>query len=606
MNNGSRTRFFELRYTTHIAFPLIIRRLLFLIGIIVLALIAFGMSLTFNFAPIDDYHLIVQNLAVRDMSWDGWKQMLSMFDPELYIPLTFLSFKIETMIAGMNPMIFHVDNLLLHIINVLLVAWIITRLTGSRLAGWCIAMIFAIHPLNAETVVWISARKDLLATFFALLSIVFVFKSIDAKKSRHGELAESMTSPIRQAQGDVNFLLSILFFVLALLSKISVVLLPLFIIVILLRERFTMKSAAMILAPYLAASVALGIVAILGKGNVLTSTPLLDRFVLAGYAISLSIAHFFAPANLTLYYAVPAINVTTILVALIPLLLVVATLLLWKKSPLISIGLAWFFIFIIPTTLNIQTDLESSGVTFASDRYLYLPMIGLFIALVGIALMMRRFLDETVARWSAVIATAIVLIVFVPLAYAQTATWSDAERLFTHAATVSPRSVEARITLAEAFKQENKLQEAFNVLKDGLAYSNDERLHLEAGTLYAAAGDVAHALQEFTNVQTMDPSSSTAYDGLAALQENGGNNDQAKLLYEKAIKLQPQDITAHLALAELLLQSGDTSGAQYQLNDVLAIDPSNIDALNGLADVFLKQGNAQQAAIYQRKAAILQ
>ncbi|HVW67276.1 MAG TPA: tetratricopeptide repeat protein [Candidatus Peribacteraceae bacterium] len=549
-------------------------------------LIAFGACLKFGFAPVDDYHLIVQNLAIRDMSWDGWKQMFTMFDPELYIPLTFLSFKIEALIAGMNPLLFHLDNLLLHIANVLLAAWIITRLSGSRLAGWCAALIFAAHPLDAETVTWISARKDLLATLFTLLSMVFIMKSIDREDRRF-------------------WILSVVFFVLALLSKISVVLLPLFIIAMLLRERFTFKSASVMLAPYVVASVALGIIAVPGKGGVLTSTPPLDRIVLTGYALSLSIGHFFIPARLALYYVLPTINATTIIIALFPLLLIAAAVLLWKKLPLFSIGIAWFFVFILPTVLNIQTDVQSSGLTFASDRYLYLPMIGLLIALIGIIRMIRHLLDDIVARWSTMIATAIMLLIFIQLARAQVATWSDAETLFKHAIAVSPTSVEARVTLAEALKQENKLQDAFAVLKDGLAFSDDERLHLEAGTLYAAAGDVGNALQEFTKAQSMDPQSSVAYDGLAALQENAGDTSQAKRLYEKAVQLQPQDITAHLALAQLLLISNDASGAQHQLNDVLAIDPSNIDALNGLSDVFSQEGNAQQAAIYQRKASLL-
>lgn len=512
--------------------------------------------------------------------------MLTMFDPELYIPFTFLSFKIETLIVGMNPMLFHTDQLILHVVNALLVAWIIGRLTGSRIAGYCMAAVFAVHPLNAEAAVWLSARKDLLATFFTLLSIVFVLQSIDRENRWF-------------------WILSVIFFVLALLSKISVVALPLFILIVLLRERFTMKSAAMMLAPYLIAALLLGIVAVLGKGGVLASTPLLDRIVLAGYAISLSIGHFFIPAHLTLYYALPAINATSTIVALIPLLFIAIAIACWKRAPLISIGLAWFFVFILPTVFNIQTDVHASGVTFASDRYLYLPMIGLLIALVGLTFMIRSLLDASIARWSAMIAMLIALVIFVPMTRAQVATWNDAQTLFSHAIIVSPASVQARISLAETLKKQNNLQDAFAVLKDGLAYGDDTRLHLEAGVLYAAADDVTHAVEEFSTVRSMDAHSAAAYDGLAALQAHAGNIDQAKLFYEKAIQLEPADIGARIALAALLHQSGDASGARHQLDAALKNDPSSVDALNAMAILLISQGHALQAQVYSHKAALL-
>ena len=453
------------------------------------------------------------------------KTIFTTFDPELYIPITFLSFKIESLF-GMNAWLFHLDNLLLHIANGILVAWILIKLTRSRIAGVCAALIFAVHPINAETVVWISARKDLLATFFGLLSIMFAMR----KSAR----------------------LSIIFFTLAALSKISVVMLPLLLMVLTMQDGRRIRDNIKILAPLFAIAITLGVVALVGKGSEIGSASVIERIVLAGYAISLSISHFLLPAHIGLYYTLPAINTQSILIAMIPLLLIVCAWIVRKKLPLVSIGIVWFFVFIIPTVFNIQTDIRSPGVTFASDRYLYLPSIGLLIAIVAVAMEVGKRMKREQTKNIALALTSLLVIIFIPVTRAQVATWNNADMLFAHALVISPQSVQARVSLAESLKQEGKIEEAFAILKQGLQFSDDPRLHLEAGVLYAAAGQVVEAEDQFKKVQAIEPRLVEAIYGIAMLRAHEGKKEEAEKLLRQAIELEPTYERAHLDLAELL------------------------------------------------------
>lgn len=527
-------------------------------AIVAAAFLAFGASLHFNFAPIDDHHLIVENLVVREWSAHALRRLWTSFDPELYIPVTLLSFNIEALTYGMHAWGFHLDNLLLHSCNAILVAWVVMKVTGSRIGGLCAALLFVVHPLMTEAVVWISARKDVLATFFALLSLISALTYMDGSKR-------------------AMLTLSILLFLLAALSKISVVLLPAVLLIMLMQKHTPKQRIAHSLLPYMCIAVVLGTVAVVGKGSEIGGVPWIERIVFAGYAMSLSLGHFLVPVHLSPYYVVPPMQASTFALATIPLFLLYGAWLARKKMPSVTVGIAWFFAFLLPALFNIQTDIRSSGITFASDRYMYLPSIGLWIVVVTIVMRIGRALDPIIARCAAITITIVAVMLYLPATRAQTQTWSNAVAPFEHAVSVSGASVQARVAYAESLRKEKKLQDAFTMLKEGLRYGDDERLHLEAGILYATAGDVGSAEQQFKTVLRMDAKSPEALYGLARLRHHGGKLDEAQQLYELAITLEPKYVRARIDFATLLLQKGDRAGAMEQLQRVEMLEPGNAE-----------------------------
>ncbi|MBI4129132.1 hypothetical protein HY464_00395, partial [Candidatus Peregrinibacteria bacterium] len=181
---------------------------MFRIGLIIgLTFLVYGQSLGNAFVRWDDSMLIYENPIVREISWKSLKAAFTTYDPELYIPLTFLSYQIDYAIGGMHPFMFHLTNLVLHTLNAVLVFFLVTLLGipshargrnssnpspcplpwgegngGPHFVAFAVATIWAIHPLNTEAVAWASARKDVLSTFFFLLSIILYLRYRNEKR----------------------------------------------------------------------------------------------------------------------------------------------------------------------------------------------------------------------------------------------------------------------------------------------------------------------------------------------------------------------------------------------------------------------------------------
>src|SRR3989338_7768508 len=158
-------------------------RMIALIGLLlVIVFLGFGHSIVHDFAPIDDTLLVRENLAIRGLSWENLRYVFTHFDPELYIPLKFVSFQINYVLGGLSPFGFHLGNVMLHVANTSLVFLFVSQLMNAKsikhkekshlsflLYPFCFpagiaALLFAVHPLHTEAVVWIAGRKDLLFT----------------------------------------------------------------------------------------------------------------------------------------------------------------------------------------------------------------------------------------------------------------------------------------------------------------------------------------------------------------------------------------------------------------------------------------------------------
>ena len=174
---------------------------------IILPFLAFGASLFHGFAPVDDSFLIVENLAIRAINWENLKHFFTTYDPELYIPLVFVSFQFNYLIGELAPFNYHLTNIIIHIMNSLLVVRILTQLStvnnqqstndkevdggllrAKRVDSWLIVfagLIYAVHPLNTEAVVWLAGRKDLLSGLFFFASLTFYLDFIKGNRKAY-------------------------------------------------------------------------------------------------------------------------------------------------------------------------------------------------------------------------------------------------------------------------------------------------------------------------------------------------------------------------------------------------------------------------------------
>ncbi|MBT3292587.1 tetratricopeptide repeat protein [Candidatus Peregrinibacteria bacterium] len=529
--------------------------------------ISFGMAVTFGYAPSDDLFLVVQNLAIRGPTFQNIKTVFSTYDPELYIPLTFVSYQIDYLVGGLNPSIFHLSNILIHSLNSILIFWIFFRITKHRTAAFFASLIFAIHPINTESVVWISARKDLLSTFFFLLTFSSYLAYSRAKDKRY-------------------YLLSMIIFVLALLSKVMVVTLPAILIIYdyLIDNRRGIKKIIIEKLPFIILSIIFIIIALGGKERVVSVLSIQEMAMLASKSTLFYVQKIFIPVGLTIIYPFnEAITIGTFFPYIIGILLMIGGgIFAIKKSPLIAFGLLWFALTLVPTFSNAS---KAGFIFFAVDRYAYVPSIGIFLI---VAFVFSKLNCKSKILIGSLVSISLVLGL---LSISQTRTWVDSEHLYNHAIDVYPESVPARASLARILRESGEYEEAFAVLKEGLPFEDHPVMHLGAGYIYARVGQVPEARNQFVLARKMDMESAEPVFSLGSLEEQIGNTSLAQKYYKEAIDLDPSYVIARVKLASILYDSGNLLDAKEQIELALEWNSNSIQAHELLAQILKEEGD---------------
>ena len=258
-----------------------LRQWLPLVCIVLITLALYFPSLKNGFVNLDDPMLVYENSAVQTLSLKTIGYVFTSYDPELYIPLTFVSYQIEYALFGANPTAFHLTSLLLHLINVVLVFAVLELLLNKRAFALLGALLFAIHPINGEAVLWISARKDLLSTVFFLSAwLAYLKLSIGRKRT---------------------IIIGVLF-VLALLSKVSAVTLPAILILTDWRKHRPLKESLQEHWPLLIIATMFIAIALGGKTVILAETTLFQKLLMAGISTVFTIGKILWPSGLSPLY----------------------------------------------------------------------------------------------------------------------------------------------------------------------------------------------------------------------------------------------------------------------------------------------------------------
>lgn len=538
-----------------------------------------------GFAPLDDAHLITGNLFVRNPTFYSVYWFFTHFDPELYIPLTWLSYMVEQMVWKLDPFWMHVDQLVLHAINSCLVFVLMRRIGGQRTAAAIGALLFAVHPIQTEVAVWLSARKDVLSAFFALLCTIHLVQS------------PQKNLPMSR------LLIAAAFLALGLLAKVSVIGLPIALAALLSALRVPGREILRRTSLPLCLSAVFGSIALVGKFSVLDSgftSPLL-RILYAAIGHAIVLLHILFPRGLTPFYTPPMLNFAWVAISIcVAATLLAATLFLWKRHRLLAAGMVWWATLLAPALLNVQTDIRAAAGTFAADRYAYVAMVGWILLLTAC----MRLLPVRIMRIGYGFVT-LVCCGLIFLSRAQTAVWSSADSLLRHAVAVSPASVHARTALADILRQQGRLEEAFALLKDGLQFGSDPRLHLAAGQTYAKAGQTAEAAEQFRIMESLEPHSPEAAYALGQMAEHDADSAAALALYRVAAERETGFAAAHRGIARILLLQGDTASAKQHLEEALHWHPFDTQTLSDLAALLEAEGMEEEAAKLQNTVQFL-
>jgi len=315
----------------------------------------------------DDLYLL--NDRIQEFSFKNIAAYFWGFHAGNYHPLTSLSFAANYQIFGLNPTLFHVQNLLLHLVNIILVFSLINKLTQKLEIAVIIALLFGIHPMHVESVSWISGRKDLIYSLFFLVSLIYYHKYITGNLRRK------------------FYNISMIMFLLSLLAKSMAVTLPLLLLLMdyYVNRKFTKKTLKEKM-PFFALSIIFGIVAIMGQQTdevaaIIENYSFGDRFFLICYGLIQYMVMLFYPfkqfGQSAIHYYPDKINgvfpIEYYIAPAIILVLLVIFILLKRYRKDLVFGFLFFLI-----TISIVSQIIPFGNSIISERYTYLPYIGLF------------------------------------------------------------------------------------------------------------------------------------------------------------------------------------------------------------------------------------
>jgi len=491
-----------------------------LIGIAV-----YGKSLGNGFVAFDDDTLVYGNPAVHELTSESIAWAFSHYDPELYIPLTFLSYQIDDAIGGGSPFAFHLTNLLLHVLNALLVTWIVTLFIGGdrkcRLLSVCCGLLFLLHPLNTEAVSWISARKD-------LLSSAFFFGALVAYLSYQHR-------PVRRL-----LWLTALLFLLGLLSKVSVIILPFVLLVFDWREgRLSERKSWTEKIPLFALGVIFGVVAVTGKESVLSDTHLLEAVLMAGKSTVFYLQKFLVPSDLSVIYPYTAAITLRSSDFFVPIvLLAVMGGVLIRSLHRTRDAVCAAMVFLLTLAPSFSNYAKAGDIYFASDRYAYMPFLGF---LIGSAALLAGI---SAWRRSVGIIVFVALVTCGVLAHRQSQVWHDSFTLFSHTLNSYDDSHIAHNKVGAELIDRKEFTEGVFHLRRSLEIRPTARALYNLGIAALLMGEKGEARMFNEQAIALDPEYGPAYLNLSALLWEDGERAGALRAARKAVDLLPQDAEA--------------------------------------------------------------
>lgn len=549
----------------------------------------YGGSLRNEFVTWDDVSLIQENPNVKSMNLTTIKNVFTSYDPELYIPLTFVSYQVDHAIGGRDPAIYHITNIVLHTFNALLVAWVLYLLLGSGVLAVGLGLLFALHPLNTEAAVWMSARKDTLSTFFFLLSLV--------------------SYCLWRARGQKNlYLFSIAAFLCGLLSKVMIVTLPLVLLLVdALERRPFSKRSVLEKWPYFALSFVFGIVALFGKSSMLVESTTWQKVLMAGKSTVSTLQKFFVPTGLSVMYpyekSITFGSADFFIPFFLTALLVALSLWLWNRKRAVSVGLFFFLITLVPTFTNFA---KGGDLYIASDRYAYVPMIGLLLALGSLVsewLVASGGLREYRSRRHTVIgATLIVLMLCAWRSAVQTSVWRTSEELYLNVLRYQPSARAAHNNLGMEYLRQRKTDEALKSFDRSLEIRRDPRTRANKAAALVQKGLLDEALKEFQAMISLAPDLPEGYYGIGNILQRRGQIKEAVEMYQKALLADPSYTNAlnNLGASYILLEDWDNAIAILKRST--EAQPDFVESYYNLAGAYERKGMRAEAEAMYRKS----
>ena len=518
-----------------------------LVLILIIVFTAFYPSLKNGFVNWDDVSSVTANPIIQSFSLANIGKAFTTPVLGHYLPVTTISYLIEYRFFKLDPFPYHLTSLILHLLNCLLVFWLIYILSAGRIpVALLTAVLFGIHPLQVESVAWISERKNVLYAFFFLASIISYLYYL--RKERAGQY----------------YYFSLLLFILSLLSKSMAITLPLALLLLdywLRRKRDRMVFLDKI--PYFALSLFFGVIAIISvsRAGMIRHDgqySLFNSLSVVFYGVVFYLNKIILPIKLSCFYPFYGIKNTFVNLYsfFVMAILIYGVILSGKYTKKIILGTAFFFITLIPAL-----QLVPNGEIIVADRYVYISAIGIFYFISeGLFWLYSR--KTNYLR----LLRALVLVVLIGLTgslmastWGRCGVWKDSLSLWNDALANYPNAITPYINRGQHFFYNNEYDKALpdSICAMYLSYkygrsAKFRRYFLTLGNLYRAKGRNTEAATIFENMIKFNPHDDEAYFNLANINDEIFlNKKEAAELYRKAIEINPNHASARYYLKKI-------------------------------------------------------
>ncbi|MFN0006544.1 MAG: tetratricopeptide repeat protein [Planctomycetota bacterium] len=549
------------------------RDLSFVVGVLLalLTILAYSRVIGNGFIGLDDDEYVTENLRVQaGLTWDGLAWAFTTAHAANWHPLTWLSHMLDVELFGLRAWGHHLTNLAFHAASAVLLFHLLVRTTSTLWPSAFVAAVFALHPLHVESVAWVAERKDVLSAFFWILTTLAYVRWVERPGARRYSAVLGL-------------------YALGLLAKPMLVTLPFTLLLLdlwpLRRAESSWKARVLEKWPLFALAAASSVVtyAVQRSGGAMMqeeAIPFALRVQNAFVACAGYLGKSVAPFGLSVFYPHPGAAIPVVEVLLAALGLALATALVLREvrgSPWLAVGWLWFLGTLVPVLGLVQVGSQAMA-----DRYTYVPMIGLALAVAfGGGEIVRRFPS---ARVPAAAVSCVLVLGWSALTWRQVGFWRSSQTLFARALEIDPGNYLARGALGVDCLRAGRLTEAESELRESVRIQPNFALgHCNLGAALERQGRVAEAVAEYETALRHSPRLAHAHQNLGRLLGVQGRTDLAIEHLEAALRSAPDSVYAHFNLGVALLNARRVDEGIEHLERALELDPRHENARETLA-----------------------
>ncbi len=554
--------------------------------LVVAVLAVFWPALGHDFVNYDDDLYVTRNAWVQQgLTWASARWALTSDAAGNWHPLTWLSHQLDWELWGPRPRGHHGTSVVLHAVNTVLLFALLDLMTASPWRSALAAGLFGLHPLHVESVAWIAERKDVLSTcLWVLTTLAYVRYT--------------------RRPGTGRYLLVALGLALGLMAKPMLVTLP---CTLLLLDYWPLGRwrRAQDLAPLVREKLPLFVLVAVSSvitwrvqsaAGAVVPLPLVNRLghVLVTYVAYLK--KMLWPVDLAATYAHPGVEAPgAVLFCTLLLALVTAVAVVGRRRPFLLVGWLWYLGTLVPVIGLVQV-----GVGAMADRFTYVPLVGIFVAIAWLV-------PATPAPRLVAAAAIVVLALLAVRTRAQVHVWHDSATLFAHALAVDEANPLAHVNLAVELDAHGDLDGATAHLERALVLRPDMlTARIALGNNLVRKRRPEEAIAQYRAALAADPTSARALNNLGWVQLQLGRLDEAIDSLERALRVDPGLATAENDLGMARARRGENAVARGHFERAVAADPRYADAHNNLAAILLSEGRLDEAVAHAERAIAVQ